>query len=401
MNKIPKELYTVIYDFYTEQLNKGVAITKIYKLFNAEYKTDFPESSLRNRYEYQRDLNNIDSEIVERLENLEKAERLIALQEMNIVSQQKKLQRQQSAINSQLRYNADKELVAEVFNGQDRQDFEPIDLTFGAVKNKYNCPIYVLSDLHLGYQEENYYSLQQAKDNLTKAFKYINKEIQDNDLKEVIITDNGDSIEGSTLRATQLFTIAEVMTTQATIFIDLYTRLLKQLSNDNPDTLIKVLFVDEDNHSQIRLAGSSRGDSKEQVSKVIANDIRRTVETAHEYGGMQNVKFTHASEIITEVNGATVLLTHGHQYSRDSKPMLNKIFAIHGLIPDVVIRGHFHSYSHFSRNVVDGFMQATITAPSLCGDTQYGREQLGLTGLSGVLKVIINENTAISEFIRI
>lgn len=398
---IPEELYPIIYDFYTEQLNKGVGVTKIYKLFNARYQTSFAESSLRNKYERQRDLNNVDADILDRLNEVEEAERKIALAELQLISKQKKIQRQQSAIDSQQRYNADKELVAEVFNGQPRKDFKPIDLTLSTVNDTHNCPIYNLSDLHLGYMEDGYYNLQQAKDNLIKAFKYINNDIKANDLKEVIISETGDSIEGSTLRTTQLFTIAEVMTKQATIFIDLYTNLLKQLSTDNPHTNIKVLFVDEDNHSQIRLAGAGRADSTEQVSKVIANDIRRTVETAHEYGGMQNVTFIHAGEIITEVNGVTVFLTHGHQYSRDSKQMISKIYAIHGIIPDVVIRGHYHTYQHTSRNVVDDFMQVTITAPSLVGDTRYGREQLGLTGLAGIMKIIINEHTAVSEFVKI
>lgn len=401
MGKIPTELYTIIYDFYQEQLDKGVGITKIYKLFNAKYKTGFPESSLRNRYQHQRDLENVDNDIIERLADLEEAERSIALKEMNIISQQKKLQRQQSAIDSQIRYNADKELVAEAFKEQPRKDFKPIDLIITEDKEVARCPIYNLSDLHLGYMEYGYYNLQQAKDKLINAFKYINNEIKVNDLKEVIISETGDSIEGSTLRATQLFTIAEVMTKQATIFIDLYTRLLTQLSKDNPKTYIKVLFVDEDNHSQIRLAGSGRGDSTEQLSKVIANDIRRTIEMAHNYNGMKNVTFLHAGEIVTEVNGATVFLTHGHQYARDSRQMINKIYAIHGIIPDVVIRGHYHTYIHESRNICDDFMQVTITAPSLVGDTRYGREQLGLTGHSGMLKIEINEHTAISKFIKI
>lgn len=398
---IPTELYQVIYDFYTEQLNKGVGITKIYELFNAKYKTNFAESSLRNRYQYQRDLYNVDKDIVDRLTELEEAERKIALAEMQIISKQKKLQRQQSAIDSKVRYNADKELVAETFNQQPRNEFKPIDLLIAETKDTFNCPMYVLSDLHLGYQEEGYYNLQQAKDNLTNFFKYVNNEIKIHNLKEIILAETGDSIEGSTLRVTQLFTIAEVMTKQATIYIDIFTRLLKQLSHDNPDTIIKVLFVDEDNHSQIRIQGSSRSDSTEQLSKVIANDIRRTIETAHEYNGMSNVSFTHAGEIITEVNGATVLLTHGHQYSRDSKQLMNKIYAIHGLIPDVVIRGHYHTYEHISRNVVDNFMQATITAPSAVGDTRYGREGLGLTGLAGVMKITINEHTVVSEFVKV
>lgn len=401
MNKIPSELYTVIYDFYTQQLSKGVGITKIYELFNAKYKTKFPESSLRNKYEEQRDINNVNADLVNRLNDLEEAERKVALAEMELIAKQKKIQRQQSAIDSQLRYNADKELVAEIFKDQVRDTFKPIDLTIKESQETHQCPIYNLSDLHLGYMEDGYYDLQQAKDNLINFFRYVNNEIKENGLSEVIISETGDMIEGSTLRATQLFTIAEVMTKQATIYIDLYTRLLKQLSKDNPDTQITVYFVDEDNHSQIRLAGAGRGDSTEQVSKVIANDIRRTVETAHEYGGLANVTFTHASEIFAEVNGKLTMWTHAHQYPRDSKQMLNKIYAIHGVIPDVVIRGHYHTYLHESRNVVNDFMQVTITAPSAVGDTRYGREGLGLTGLSGVMKITIGEYTAISEFIKL
>ena len=382
---------------YTETVlqlrESGLTWEEVTKEYNLIHNDNKKANSLRANYSRHKD--DLDNTV--ELKDYE----VIALREMNLVAKQKKLQRQQSAIDSQLRYNADKELVAEVFNDYNRMGFVPVDIDVKEVGNKSYCPIYNISDLHMGYLEEGYYNLEQAKDNLTNFFKYVNREIQENELKEVIISDTGDMIEGSTLRASQLFTIAKVMTEQATIYADMFTSLLKELSKQNTNVKIRVYLVDEDNHSQIRLAGAGRGDTTEQVSKVIANDIRRTIETAHEYGGMLNVTFEHAGEIFAEVNGKSVMFTHAHQYPRDSKQMVNKVFAIHGKIPDVIIRGHFHTYLHESRNVVNDFMQVTITAPSAVGDTRYGREGLGLTGLSGAMKITVGEHTAISEFIKL
>lgn len=53
--KIPKEMYVVVYEFYKQKINEGVPITKIAEEFNKKYETDFAESSLRNRYERERE----------------------------------------------------------------------------------------------------------------------------------------------------------------------------------------------------------------------------------------------------------------------------------------------------------------------------------------------------------
>lgn len=396
--KIPSELYDRIYEFYTKRLNEGVYVTKVAELFNEHFGTNFAESSLRNRYEFQRDFNNIDNDLIERLAELEKAERRLAIQEMNIVSQQKKIQRQQSSINSQIRYNADKELVAEIYNQQETTDFEPVNIAVKEVKTPV-APIFNLSDDHYGYDEKGYYNIATSRAYLLDFFRHVKTQIVSRGLTEVVISHTGDQIEGSTLRSTQLSIIAEVMTKQAVDYEELFTDCLISLAEDCPDTHIRVYFVDEDNHSQIRIMGASRGDTTEFMSKTIANGIRKTVETAKRYGGLSNVTFVHGGEIFINMNGKIGLLTHGHQYPRVAKQLAQKVFDIHDIRPDFIIHGHYHTFSHNTLNVSNGFMQTVISAPAIVGDTRYGKEGLGLTGLSGFLEVEVNEYTVNSKFI--
>lgn len=398
--RLPKEMNNTVYEFYVKHLDKGTYITRIADIFNNHFGTSYPESTLRNRYEYQRDVNNVESDIVERLTEIEEAERKIALQEMNIVSKQKKLQRQQSAIDSQLRYNADKELIAEVYKGQERSEFEHLSINTLTDTTTHNTPIFNLSDVHLGYSEVGYYDLDTAIGHITNFFNHVHTEINKRKLKEVIISDTGDQIEGSTLRATQLFNIAQVMTQQATTYSDVVTKLLSELSENNPDTHIKFYFVDEDNHSQIRVNGANRGDTTEMLSKVIANDIRKTVETSQRYGGMENIEFYHAGNIFVDIGDKKVLFTHGHQYPRVAKQLAQKVFDVHGIRPDVIIHGHFHTYTQTTLNTYDDFMQTVISVPAIVGDTRYGKEGLGLTGLSGFLEINIDNGVANSRFVR-
>lgn len=397
--KIPSELYDKIYEFYNNHLDTGIHITKIADLFNNNYGTDFAESSLRNRYEYQRDFNNIDSDLLERMSELEKAERKLALQEMNIISTQKKIQRQQSSINSQIRYNADKELVAEIYNQQERTEFEPKNLRVKQVKTN-NAPIFNLSDDHYGYDEKGYYNIETARAYLLDFFSYVKTQIVLRNLEEVVISHTGDQIEGSTLRATQLSIIAETMSQQAVDYEELFTDCLISLADDCPHTHIRVYFVDEDNHSQIRIMGASRGDTTEFLAKTIANGIRKTVETAKRYGGLDNVTFVHGGEIFINMNGKIGLITHGHQYPRVAKQLAQKVFDIHDIRPDFIVHGHYHTFSHNTLNVSNSFMQTVISAPAIVGDTRYGKEGLGLTGLSGFLEIEVNEYTVNSKFIR-
>ena len=401
-NRIPEELYNTVHDFYVKHLGRGVQVSKIANLFNAFYGTDFAESSLRNRYEYQRDLGNVEADIIKRMNEIEEAERKIALKEMHLVSRQKKLQRQQSSIDSVIRYNADKELVAEIFKevGED-QEFEPVDLGLTIGKQHTGVPIYNMSDDHLGYHEDGYYSIAQAEKHLKTFFEYVNGEIERYQYKEIVISHTGDQIEGSTLKATQLSIIAEVMSKQAVRYATLFTEYIKQLSKQNPKTSIQIYFVDEDNHSQIRVNGASRGDTTEMLSKVIANDIRRTVETAHEFGGLTNVNFEHAGAIFAEVDGKNVMFIHGHQLPRPAKLMAQRVFDVYGVRPDLIIHGHYHSYAMTTLNDYKGYMQTVISAPAIVGDTRYGREGLGLTGLSGVLKIKVSDGAPDVRFVKL
>lgn len=398
--KIPSELYDRIYDFYTDRLNEGVYVTKIADLFNEHFGTDFAESSLRNRYEFQRDFNNIDNDLIERLAELEKAERKLAIQEMNIVSQQKKIQRQQSSINSQIRYNADKELVAEIYNQQERQGFTPKDLTVKQVETP-NAPIFNLSDDHYGYDEKGYYNIETARAYILDFFSYVKTQIVLRNLDEVVITHTGDQIEGSLLRITQLSIIAETMSQQAVEYEELFTDCLLTLADSCPHTHIRVYFIDEDNHSQIRVAGASRGDTKDFLAKAIANGIRKSVETAKRYGGLTNVTFVHGGEIFINMNGRIGLLTHGHNYSKNAKQLAQKVFDIHDIRPDFIIHGHYHNFSVTSLNVSQGFQQTVISAPGAVGNTDYGAVQLGLSGLSGFLEIDVTDSNANAKFIKL
>jgi hypothetical protein len=383
---IPHKYNKLIFDGYEELLNRGVPKTQIAEILNERWGTDFPESSLRGRYEREKIASNPNG-----LDDAEYQEKLftIAQNDLRLKEQRKILTKQRGMVDAIAReyseMGAVKQVIADMW-GQvtHHRDIELIKLD---MKEKV-MPIYAYGDVHWGYNYEGYYNKEIAQQRLTVMMSQVVQDVQSHGYKEIYIADLGDQIEGASLRVSQLLRITESMTQQAKEYTDFIIGLMKTIALALPKVKVNYLMISEDNHAQLRLFNTKRDELPENLALLITNGVEHTVSTAHEFGGMLNLQFTAADEIFVSLDGYNIVFAHGHQYGRKDD-ILEKTKRRHGKDVHLFIGGHWHQYSMKYKNIEGGVQQSLLFLPSIVGDTDFS-ERLFLSSYPGFAKVTIN-----------
>ena len=208
--KIPQEYNDVIYEEYDKLLAVGVPVLRIAELVNEKLGTQFPESSLRGRYKHEK----------LRREGADLQKRLLRLAEADIKLryERKVIGKERSVINGLLRENVDRRVVVDMcvqLWGEEPLHQETTRLEWGKSVKSHG---FSFSDPHYGYRstmKKNIYNPEVTAQRIRKMFDYIIKRTLDKGYDKIFISDQGDDIEGSALRVSQLVNIAEDMTKKA------------------------------------------------------------------------------------------------------------------------------------------------------------------------------------------
>lgn len=389
-NKIPNDYNDVIYEEYENLLAVGVPISRIADLVNEKFGTNFAESSLRGRYIQEK--NKRGASPIENEEEYQKRLLKIAQAQINLRHEQKLVVKERSVINSMLRESTDREAVADAFVRMWDRELVHYELVDRYVERKYpTIKGYSYADAHLGYISDlaqNIYNPEVAAQRIHDVFDNIIADVRENGYKEIFISDQGDGIEGAALRVSQLVRIAEDMTVQAKMYANLIAKELKRISEVLNDVQILFIMISSDNHSELRLYNTKRGDLTENLQLLITNHVQAVVETAQEYGGMQNIEFVQGDEVMINFNGKNVVFTHGHQYSKHDN-ILENVEHRHNDVVMGYIAGHWHRFSVKYRNVKNGAQQVLVHLPAVVGDTDFS-DKLFVSSIAGFCKIEID-----------
>ena len=408
--KIPTEYNDVIYEEYDKLLAVGVPVVEIARLINDKLATDFAESSIRGRYKQEK----LRREGADIQDDEEYQKRLLRLAEADIklMFNRKVIQKERAVVNGLLRESSDKSVCVDAMVRL--WDEEPIHNsreTFKVQESDYHDSInYHITDTHYGYVCElakNPYNPHEAARRVRQAFVDMEVDIINNAYGVVTIVDHGDSIEGSALRVSQLLNIAEDMTRQASSYTDLIIECIEELSQNLPHVRINFVMISSDNHSELRLYNTKRGELPENMQLVIANNVERHIKQAHKYNKMDNVTFVQGDEVIinfgTTLTGqeVNVVCAHGHQYTRKEN-ILEQVEHRHGVPVMAYIGGHWHNFSVKYKNVKNGIQQALIFLPPVVGDTDYS-DSLFMSSQPGFCKTKVNSSKGYinAEFISL
>lgn len=403
-NKIPKKYNILIYEAYEDLLPKGLTKAEIAMELNERWGTEFPESSMRGRYEKMKLSGSMGLDDYE----FQRKQFLLSSGQVRLKETQKSLVRQRSIIDSQVKEYMDRSVVAKVI--EDIYNMEMEHLTELTVKMPYNhdgFPIFAYGDPHLGYTYKGSqfeYDIDICRQRIKDIFDGIIRRTLANGFTHIVVADLGDDIEGSALRVGQLIRITETMSKQALLYTNLLVEMLKYLSASLPNTQITFAHVSEDNHSQMRLYNTKRDELDENLQLLITNGIRNMVDTAHEFGGLLNISYVSADEIVLSFGAEkpfNIVMAHGHQYGR-ADDILKNVEQRHGINVHAYISAHWHQFSMKYRNVKDNGQQVLIFLPSVIGDTDFS-EHLFLSCYPAYLQINVDLTDRVlnSELIRL
>lgn len=397
--KIPQKYNKLIFEGYEELLNKGMPKSQIADILNERWGTDFPESSMRGRYERERIAG------TGGMEEAEYQERLftIARNDLRLKEQRKILVKQRGMVDAIASEYSQKKLVENVIVdvwGKDAMTHNE-DAVVQVTPLSSEVNLYAYGDVHWGYEIDHpqfKYNNEIAKERMHTIYSSIVNDTKANGYKEIYIADLGDQIEGSALRVSQLIRITESMTQQAKNYANEVIKLIKMVAKELPDVKVNVLMISEDNHAQLRLFNTKRNELPENLALLITNQVEMIIDTLHEADVYKNLTFIQGDEIVLNLGEKTpynVVFAHGHQYGR-SENILEKTEQRHGHTTHLYVAGHWHQFSVKYKNVKDHGQQAMIFLPSVVGDTDFS-ETLFLSCYPGFLKISVDLTTRVSN----
>lgn len=174
-------------------------------------------------------------------------------------------------------------------------------------------------------------------------------------------------------KAAQLLRIVEAMTEQAIGYSTYLKKKLEQIAKEHPSVIIHFIHVSKDNHSELRLHGTSRDELPENLQMLICDKLNDFVETAHSFGALGNLDYTYGDEVVATINGLNVLFAHSHQYGKNDN-ILEQARKRHELDIHCFVGAHWHQYKHTNRDSYHGVQTSLIFVNPVVGDTDYSEK---------------------------
>jgi hypothetical protein len=146
--KIPKEYNKLIYEGYEELIAKGYPKTVIADILNERWGTEFPESSMRGRYDKEKIAGSNGMDDYEYQSKLLQ----VAKQGLRLKEERKVLVKQRGMVDTIVKEYSEKSAVQSVIEGVWKQTYthnEEYTHTDKAVSTI--VPIYGFADVHFGY----------------------------------------------------------------------------------------------------------------------------------------------------------------------------------------------------------------------------------------------------------
>lgn len=285
--------------------------------------------------------------------------------------ERKKLQTEKIEYNRWLRENARDELIVdkivEAVNA-----LEPLTIPEQRVitENSQKEGILVISDCHYGVEFEikglfgevlNAYSPEIFEKRMWKLFRKVCKIVEKENFDTIHIISCGDELEGLLRLTSQLMKLRYGVVESTVKFANFFAAWLNLLSTK---VNIKVHFVMDSNHNQLRLCGAPKNAFKEENMAVIIKEIVEARLTNN-----SNVKIVDnptGYPFILVCDQYNVLAIHGEV--KNLGKAIDDFGRSYGVPIDYIIGGH----KHHKETVETGIDCEAISVGSIIGVDSYG-----------------------------
>ena len=306
---------------------------------------------------------------------------------IELYSERNKLQVIRNQYSKLIREQSRSELILELV----KEHTEKIELPKFEIitnqKSNHKSGIVALADIHFGKvfkSINNEYSIEIAKNRMELLMSEIVGIVNREQLTHIDIINGADSIEGMTLRVSQLKSLEHGFIEQTIRFSKFMASWLNEISR-----YVNITYhhVPSSNHSEIRPFNSSRGEfPNEDLEKVIMHYIHDVLE--HN----KRIDVPVYSTDIVKINrqGFNIWAIHGHQL-KNVKSAIKDLSFLHKEFIDYLYVAHFHHGAtltvgeNFTNNV------EVINIPSIMGSDEYA-DQLMVGGKAGANFSVYEEN---------
>lgn len=303
------------------------------------------------------------------LRNLEENTLLRELEEKKLELQKEriKLNTTKQEYNRNLRIDSRFELLYE--NIKDAIKTLEVPELYMIDRKENNNKSYVLnfSDVHYGAcfkAINNEYSREICQERFNKLLCETVNYIIINDVKELIVINNGDSLQGI-LRVNDL-KMNDIPIVEALVeFSQMMAKFLNQLSQY---TYVKYYQVTSANHTELRLLNSKAGEmATEDMEKIIINYIGDMLINNERIYVHRKMKMDY---IELEIEGYNVISIHGHQL-KSPMNFINDVSQRQRKFFDYGFIGHFHGGSITTVGEGETNNIEVIISPSIVGSCPY------------------------------
>ncbi|NOQ50302.1 MAG: hypothetical protein GQ557_01385 [Mycoplasmataceae bacterium] len=221
---------------------------------------------------------------------------------------------------------------------------------------------------------------------LNTATEQILRVVEEKDLKEIILIEGGDTIDGASLRNSQLMSIKKGMVNQVIEVADAYIKMLVELSK-----YVKVKFysVDSSNHTQLRNLGTKQNQLIEEDLMLVFNGL---IEKA-----LPNLDFTHDKEMFVDILGFNCFIAHSHEVRGNAIKYIKDVTSHRDRLIDFSFFFHRHHMETIDINSANGYDKKLFYVPALTNQLSQFEKQNNLSSQAGIGYYVLDENDGCIE----
>lgn len=348
--------FVEINEYIDELVNQGLTWKEIGEICNEKYNKEYTESKWRKPYQIWRktvdsviydDTNKIVEQELKRIARAKTRldiNRQVINQQRSMLNDEVKAQSIIEMYNLELLENLKKDVVLDKFNLSNNINKKDI-------KDNY---VFIKSDGH-------YNGAQDLNVEFSEVFEIISNKQKEYGFNKIVFAELGDTIEGASLRNSQLMAIKKGMVEQAVDIARYYIEFLTLLTTELKLS-VKFLIVESSNHTQLRQLSTGRSELPMEDLMVLISELIRVGVSNN-----PNIELISAPVIQTEINGISYIMEHGHDAGNVDK-YLEKVESYYNKHFQYAYMGHFHKYNSMDVYEIDGaFTNKNVTiVPHSC-----------------------------------
>lgn len=246
------------------------------------------------------------------------------------------------------------------------------DHTVGG-KDEY---VFVTSDFHYNGDES---LLQHFK----MVYAHIIQKQQEHGFKRIKLLELGDTIDGGSLRTSQLMAIKKGMVFQIIDVSKVYAEMLHKLSKKMQ---VDFYCITSSNHTQLRPLGTNRNELvEEDLMHVFYHYIKESVKT-----NMRVTVWGGDDLIISVTPKHSMFVAHGHLIGNKKEGYLQELAYNRGVQFDYGLFGHFHHYREVTLYEGKGCNKKVFYAPSMSTVESSYENDKNMSSHPGILMMVFN-----------